>query len=507
MLTMTHIKDIRDAYFLEGKNISQISRETGCDWDTIKKYIEQEDWNKPVTEFLKPEFLKLDPFKAEIDNWLIEDKKAKKKQRHSAQRVFNRLVKIHGGKFNCSYRMVAYYVSAKKKEIYTRQVGYLPLVHIPGEAQVDFGDAEYYEKGKRYDGKYLNLSFPNSNKGHLQLGKGENQECLFEGLINIFIHIGGVPTRMWFDNPSTMVVNVLKNGERKLTDDFRRFVEHHGFEAAFCNIQAGNEKGNVEGKVGYHRRNMLVPVPRFNDLAEYNKELFAECEEDAKRQHYKKDGTHEDLYQEDKAVLLPLPKNPFDSSKYETVKTNGYGKFLLNKGLHEYSASPKYAGTKILVKVTANEVIPLDNCQREIVRHERLYGNTKQESMKWLPYLTQLSRHPGALKYSGIYKMLPGTVTDFLNKCNKSEIGKVLSTIAYLTEKSCFENAVQTVETALSYQSTDEDSLIALHQRIHSNVKELPPIRLQSNLPTIDSVGVNLSIYDAKLARAGEVKC
>ena len=96
----------------------------------------------------------------------------------------------------------------------------MPLVHIPGEAQVDFGEADFIEKGKRHNGHYLNLSFPCSNGGYMQLFKGENMQCLAEGLMNIFAHIGGVPHRLWFDNLSPAVVKILKNHERKLTEDF-----------------------------------------------------------------------------------------------------------------------------------------------------------------------------------------------------------------------------------------------------------------------------------------------
>ena len=77
-------------------------------------------------------------------------------------------------------------------------------------------------------------------------------------------------------------------------------MEHYRFKAVFCNVDAGHEKGNVENKVGYHRRNMLVPVPRFEDISEFNKELLIRCEEDAKRQHYRKNGTIEELYRDDK---------------------------------------------------------------------------------------------------------------------------------------------------------------------------------------------------------------
>jgi len=326
MLSMTQIKNIRKMYFEEGKNISQISRETGYDRKTVRKYIEKDDWNKELLKIKKePLFPKLDPYKADIDAWLIEDKKVKRKQRHTAKRIYVRLLEKYKDSFDCSYRTVAGYVAIKRKEIFSENKCYLPLEHIPGEAQVDFGDADFYENGKLYSGKYLNLSFPYSNKGYLQVFKGENQECLFEGLKTIFEHIGGVPPRIWFDNASTMVTKVIKGGGRALTDDFVRFIEHYRFEAVFCNVDAGYEKGNVENKVGYHRRNMLVPVPRFEDIIKFNQNLLLQCEEDARREHYRKEGTIEELFKEDAIALLELPRVAFDTSKYITVKTNGYG--------------------------------------------------------------------------------------------------------------------------------------------------------------------------------------
>ena len=245
MLTMTQLHNIRKLYFEEGNNISEIARITGSDRKTVRMSLDKDDWNSSVP-MLEQEasYPKLDQHKPEIDSWLTEDKKAKRKQRHTAQRVFDRLKEKYKDGFKCSYRTVAGYVAQKKKEIFGKNIGHLPLEHIPGEAQVDFGDAEFYENGKLHGGKYLNLSFPFSNKGYLQLFRGENQECLFEGLKAIFEHVGGVPHRLWFDNASTVVTKVLKDGDRKLTDAFLRFMEHYRFEGAFCNLNAGKEKGN-----------------------------------------------------------------------------------------------------------------------------------------------------------------------------------------------------------------------------------------------------------------------
>jgi transposase len=504
---MTEVHNLRKLYYDEGKNITAISKQTGRDRKTVRECLNKEDWNEVQPSLLAgAAFPKLDRFKAEIDAWLMDDKKAKRKQRHTAQRVYDRLKREKAG-FNCSYRTVAGYVGLKRKEIYGKSAGYLPLEHIPGEAQADFGDAQYYEGQPLYSGKSLNLSFPQSNQGYFQLSQGENQECLFEGLKSIFEHIGGVPPRIWFDNTSTIVTRVLKEGGRTLTDDFLRFSEHYRFEAVFCNVEAGHEKGNVESKVGYHRRNWLVPVPRFESLNEYNQELLKSCDLDADREHYRKDATIAELYAADKAALLALPAVPLDVSKYLRVNTNGYGRFYLNEGLHEYSVSPQYADSRVMVKITAGEVIPLDKNQQPIVSHRRLYGASRQQSMQWLPYLTQLARSPNALKYTGIYPMLPQSIKDYLERCIRSDKGQILRVIATLTVKNGFESALATVDQALQYAATDIDSLINLHNRIYGHVPELAPIPLADNIPALIKVTPNLAAYDVRLAKAGESSC
>jgi len=499
---MTQVHDIRKQFFEKGKTISQIHRETGFDRKTIRAYLSKQDFNQDIKPPAKPLFPSLEPYMACIDGWLAEDKKARKKQRHTAQRVFNRLKKEFND-FKLSYRTVASYVSLRKKEIFGKNRSYLPLEHIPGEAQSDFGDCQFYERAKLYDGNYLNLSFPSSNKGYLQVFKGENAECLLEGLISIFTHIGGVPSCIWFDNASSAVAKVLKEGKRNLTDKFLQFKAHYGFEAVFCNIGAGHEKGSVEAKVGYHRRNMLVPVPRFDNICHFNISLLALCEEDGHRNHYRIEATHNDLFAKDKLALLKLPASPFDASRYERQKTNGYGKFILD-GLYEYSVSPKYADCHVMVKITANTVAPIDESLREITVHERLYGAAKQSSMNWLPYLTQLARFPQALKYTGIYKMLPDPLRDYLESLSKSQKGKVLSAIAKFSEQSTFEAAVDTVTEALQYQITDIDSLTNLHSWLNPTVAPLKPIKLSPMVPELQKYAPQLSLYDRALSKAGE---
>jgi len=463
MLTMTQVDHIRKAYFEEGRNITQIAEIFSCDRKTVRKYLAIDDFNQPVPHPKRTAAQpKLDPFKAIIDDWLVDDLNYRRKQRHTARRVYTRLEK-EAPDFNCSYRTVATYVKAKKQQLYKPAKGALPLEHQPGEAQVDFGTAEFYENSVLYTGHYLNLSFPASNAGYFQLFKGENQECLFEGLRSIFERLGGVPPRLWFDNASTIVAKILKHGERNLTAAFLRFKQHYNFTSVFCNPSAGHEKGNVESKVGYHRRNFFVPVPRFENLADYNRQLLDESVADHEREHYRFNDDISRLHEADKAALLPLPATAYDCSRYETVKVDLYGKFKLDSPLYTYSTAPKYAGSRVLVQITSDAVIPLDDSARPIARHKRLYGNFKQEQMDWLPYLTQLSRCPGALKYSGIYKMLPDPLQHYLDGLDKTSQGKVLKALAKLSEDNGFDRAVNSVAEAVRRGRSDLDSLLALH--------------------------------------------
>lgn len=508
MLTMTQKNHIRKMYFEQGMNISEISRKTGFDRKTVKTYVEKDNWSEePKLNPANKNKSILDPFKGTIDSWLEEDKQARKKQRHTAKQIHKRLLKRYGDEFTCSYKTVANYVSKRRKEIFSSKDGFLPLQHIPGEAQIDFGAADFYENGKLHSGNYLNISFPYSNQGYLQLFKGENQECLFQGMINIFNHIGGVPTRIWFDNASTMVANILKGGKRDLTDGFMRFQNHFMFEAAFCNPSSGHEKGSVENKVGYHRRNLLVPVPRIMSLVEFNKNLLKECDEDAEREHYRKEILISILHLEDRKNLIPLPTHEFDPGKYITVKVDSYGKFKLENGLHEYSSAPKFAGSRVTIKLTAYDVVVLDENLREVVVHQRLYGKRKQESMQWIPYLKQLSMRPGALKYTGIYQMLPTPLRQYMDLCSKGERGVLLKEILKISTTSGFSSAVDAVSEAVTYGALDVDSLKAIHTRMMMPVLKSRPLNLPENVPSLDRIKSNAHLYDEILKKAGGLSC
>ena len=163
------------------------------------------------------------------------------------------------------------YVRKKKQQMQAQYAGHVPLEHAAGNAQVDFGELQYIDAEQNIRKAYeLILSFEYSDKAYVQVFPSQNQECLLEGLQRIFQKIGGTPARIRFDNMTTAVAQIKDGRERVLAEGFERFKLHYRFQADFCNPASGNEKGNVENKVGYIRRNFFVPMPVIPDFNAYN---------------------------------------------------------------------------------------------------------------------------------------------------------------------------------------------------------------------------------------------
>jgi len=499
MLTMDDIKYIKRMYECEGVSLREIMRRTGYHYETVKKYLDLEDFNEshhPPKEL--PSLL--DPLKPVIDEWLKADLKAPRKQRHTAKRVYERLQEEYPKSLQVQLRTVQYYVSQKKKALRESQKNaYLPLYHPPGEAQIDFGHVAYYDNaGILQDALKLTMSFPYSNASYCQLFHGENQECLLQGIKNMLEHMGCVPYRMVFDNLSTAVLQMGKGHDRILTETFQRFVTHYNIEPFFCNGAAGWEKGNVESKVGYERRNLFVPIPTILDFAAFNERLFVWSEEDNKRLHYAKGELISLLFEEDKQSMLPLNQTPFEVCRFESRIADKYGKVAFAENL--YSSSPKYAKETVYVKATSDEVILLNSEYQVIMNHHRLYGKGK-ESMKWLPYLELMSKRPTAIKYTTFYEDLPENWKKYLNGLSSLEKGKALVTLSSMLKQHDMGIASDALSIALSKGVKDVDSILASYRLLTATSAVPEPMQLSGRVVQMPKLQPDNRKYDSLLRK------
>ena len=483
MLSMKQIEAIKEMQD-KGTGPCEIAEKLSIDRKTVSKYMKKEDFT-PEHKVTKEYPSKLDRWKETIDGWLEEDRKMRFKQRHTAKRIHHRLKEEHGDEYDCSYPLVQRYCKKKKEEQKSSTKGYLELVWHPGEAQVDFGEADVYEQDDFKAAKYLCFSFPHSNGGYIQMFGGETAECVVQGLQDIFWHIGGVPRRLIFDNASGVGRRI---GDRvRLSELFMRFKCHYGFEVTICNPYAGHEKGNVENKVGYMRKNFLVPVPRYDDIEQYNAELFERCEKDWNREHYKKKIDIVELFEEDRSALLRLPAKPFNCLRYEKLKTDGYGKFCL-EGKHWYSSSPEMANSEIIAAIGAHRVDVLEGSGVRISSHKRIYGKTRTDSIDWSTSASRLFKNPGAWKNSGIRETMPDALRDNIDEMDLPGLKRTMKILRDLCGQYDYDTAIQAMTEAVNRGTLDGYSTAALAARI-----------LNTGLDIIPDSGPDLGSYDNEL--------
>lgn len=465
-VSFEEICEIRFMYRSMNTSITDLCKKYHRDYRTIRKYLELDDFNEP-DKCSEERESKLDKWKPIIDEWLKNDMATNPKQRHTSVRVHARLKEECPG-FNCSYGTVNAYVKKKKAELKAKpKKKTIPLdCHDPGVCQADFGKVEFEECGKRIEGKEFVLSFPYSNASFSVLNYGENTECLLEGLDCIFRFIGGVPSQIWFDNASTMVLKVIFGGKRKMTERFRRFCEHYRFDPVFMNIYAGNEKGNVEAHVGILRRNMFVPVPQFDDLDQYNQETLQGCMRRIENNdHYIHKIKMIDLFREDLKQLHPLPNKKFDLSTLTSYMTGATGLFKIDD--YTYSASPEYESKRVYVRLTSSEVTVLkEDLTSIIVVHKRLYGLKKTVSIQWGPYLREMSRKPRSFLNSSLREQMPYEMRQYLFRTENNERGLVLGILADINDECGFEAVEKLCDIAAEKEQFQSDKLERLARQL-----------------------------------------
>jgi len=447
---------LRNLEQYEGMSLRGIAKKTGHHFNTVKKYVEKENWN---TEYKgrKERESKLNPLKEVIEEWIKEDMKRGKKYRRSATKIYKDLIKKeeYREKLAVGKQSVLNYVNKRKKELLKQTYNTAMFgEHGMCEAQVDFGDILVKTRnGAEEVWHELVVSFPWSNAGFVQVCRYETKECLCEGLIGIFTYIGGVPRRILFDNMSSAVVHIEENGERKLTEMFMRFCMHHRFKAEFCNPDSPQEKGNVENKVGYLRRNYLLPPPEIEDLERFNANLLTECMEDLKREHYVKKEQINEMFEAEREAMLPLPRERFRVFTLEKVKTDKYS--FIHYEHNRYSTSPEYAKCEMWVEIGAYELRILNGKYEHIATHERRYGKESQPVIDFENYIGELSRKPRAFLNSPYFPTLPEAVQKHLKNCAYAELKKMLVTLVPIIKEGKIGDAAAVLELA-AIRDTEE---------------------------------------------------
>ena len=378
---------VRRAVVVDKMSEREAARQFGLARETVRKmlryavppgYRRQQPARRP----------RLDAWVGAIDQILEEDKARDKKQRHTAKRIFERLRDEH--RFTGGYTIVKDYVRVRK--LNQREM-FVPLEHAPGNAQADFGEALVVIDGVERTAHYLAVDLPQSDDCFVMAFPAETTEAFLDGHNHAFAYFGGVPRTMLYDNTKLAVARILGDGTRTKTRAFTELQSHYLFAEKFGRPGKGNDKGKVEGLVGYARRNFLVPVPRYATWEALNAQLRAQCQTRRARILRGHQQTIGERFEKDHERLLPLPAAPYEACEKRATRVTSMA--LVRYRANDYSVPVQWGHREVLVKGFVHEVV-ICAASEVIARHRRSY---EREDVIFDPlhYLALLEQKPNAL--------------------------------------------------------------------------------------------------------------
>jgi transposase len=446
--------EIRRRVLAGGLSKRQACRDYGLHWHTLTKILAHSEPPGYRQAQQRPK-RKLERFLPVIHEILKQDRGAPRKQRHTAQRIFDRLRAEHG--YDGGYTIVKDAVRLWRNR---HAEVYMPLVHRPGEAQVDFGYAQVILAGEEVKVAVFVMTLMYSDAVFCCVFPRECSETFLDGHRRAFEFFGGVPTRISYDNTRTAVAKIIGKRARELTRDFLRLQSHYLFDCHFCLVRRPNEKGQVEGLVGYTRRNFLVPVPRISGLESLNANLEQHCSDDLQRRLRGQTATKAVLLEEERSVLRALPPQRFEARRVAGGQADSLS--LVRFDRNSYSVPTAYAHQNVTVVGGIEEVRIV--CRDHLVAtHPRHWG---REHVQFEPrhYLALLERKPGALDFARPLEgwQLPRCF-DILRRRLEAELDH-LGTREYikilrLLEKATIPQLADAIEQALAINALSVDAV------------------------------------------------
>jgi transposase len=338
----------------------------------------------------------LDPLKAFVEAILEADRRAPRKQRHTAHRIWVRLRQEHPEHRVAESTLRAYVRERKMALGLVGREVWVPQVYGFGkEAQIDWYEAYADLDGERVKVQVFAMRSMKSGAAFHRAYHRATQQAFFEAHQEAFRYFGGVFRTLRYDNLASAVKRILRGHTRDEHTRFIAFRSHWQFASEFCSPYQPHEKGGIEGEAGYFRRNHFVPVPQAKDLSALNAWLLSACREDEGRVIGERQRTVGELAVEERSHLLPLPAEPFELAEVRSAVVDGKG--CVKTHANWYS-TPLAAGTRAVVRALPSEV-EVWHEGRLVARHERSIGRA-EHVLNLEHYLDVLFRKPGAFSGS-----------------------------------------------------------------------------------------------------------
>lgn len=405
MITMEMYARVRRMYKRDKKSLREIAKGTGLSRNTIRKWVrDAKEGDEP--EYRRKAVLgKLTAYQAALELALKADALRAKQYRRSARALFAE-IKKQG--YSGGYSGVTDFVRQWRGNAGKTSHAFVPLSFALGEAfQFDWSTEGLLVGGIYYNKVQLaHIKLCSSRAFWLIAYPSQGHEMLFDAHTRAFAALGGVPARGIYDNMKTAVDKVQKGKQRVVNARFTAMCAHYLFDADFCNVASGWEKGVVEKNVQDSRRRIWLDAQKlkwrsFEDLNAWLGQRCRDCWRELRHPQFDQFSVLEMLEQE-RLAMMPMP-TAFDGYVEKPAKVSST--CLVSVDRNRYSVPCEWAGHSVSTRLYPNRVCVVAD-DLVVASHERA-SDRGHTCYDWQHYIALVQRKPGALRNGAPFADMP----------------------------------------------------------------------------------------------------
>lgn len=492
---MESLVKLRRRHLVKGESISAIARDLNLSRNTVRKYLKAD--GVPVYRRESQPCPKLGQHAEQLETWLAQDGLRPKRERRSAKRLFEDLQRAgYQGAYDSVQRFVKHW-KAQAPEV--AREAFVPLAFPPGDTcQFDWSHELVELGGVVQTVKLAHFRLCHSRQMFLVAYPRETQEMVFDAHNRAFAFFGGVPERMVYDNPKTIVQTVLVGKERQFHPRFLALANHYLFEPVACTPASGWEKGQVENQVGNVREWCFTPRPAFADLAALNQWLEARCRALAERPHpADKERRIAQVFAEEQPRLRSITA-AFDGYFEQPCRVSST--CLVTYDRNRYSVPAEFAGQRVSLRAWATRIGVVAE-GKMIAEHARCFSRERLLLDPW-HYLPVLEKKPGALRHGAPFQnwALPTPIATVKARLMQTTAGdRAFVEILLALQEHGMERVSVACELALEHGTVTAPVILNHIHRLASPVRPTACVPTTLTLKTLPVA--NCQRYDLLLGR------
>ena len=483
---------IRRMYLRDKLSLHEIAKRTGLARNTLRKWLRTpEDVTTPTYSRAKS-YGKLAAFTEELEQSLKADAHRIKQDRRTAKALF---LQIKAGGYSGGYSRVTDFIREWRQSEGKKPHAFVPLTFELGEAfQFDWSEEGLVVGGIYRRMQVSHMKLCASRAFWLVAYPSQGHEMLFDAHTRSFAALGGVAQRGIYDNMKTAVDKVKKGKGRIVNARFAVMCAHYLFDADFCNIASGWEKGVVEKNVQDSRRRIWLEAKtrQFGSFQELNAWLGERCRalwSEIRHPEYKQFSVAEMLEQE-QAEMMSMP-TAFDGYVEKEAKVSST--CLVSVSRNRYSVPCEFAGQKVSTRLYPNRVSVVVG-DAVAASHARL-SDRGHTCYDWQHYIDLVQRKPGALRNGAPFADMPEPLKKLKQGLLRHTGGdKIMAQVLAAVPTAGLEAVLVAVELVI-----ESGALSAEH--VHNVVARLRaspvPQSVQTTLELVDTPLANTARYDS----------